>query len=241
MKTYLSFLILIFSMKCFALDDPTRGKAFFPWLWQEQVKPTVQDSADTTGLVILGSGTAATLLVMPYDRKIRNFQEQDGNLLVGAKEADDISDITHGPLGIGIALTQLLFDQENGLMHSRALLLTSISHLTIATITNRSRPDKSNRLSFPSGHTSSAFATAGSLAYAYGLKAGIPAYLGATLIGIVRIKDNKHWGSDVLAGATLGSFWAHASYKHKKAPQTSWLFMPSPIDDGLMLSMTRAF
>ena len=38
----------------------------------------------------------------------------------------------------------------------------------------------------------------------YGSKVGIPAYLMATLSGLSRIQDDKHYLSDVIFGATLG-------------------------------------
>jgi membrane-associated phospholipid phosphatase len=68
----------------------------------------------------------------------------------------------------------------------------------------RTRPDGSNTLSFPSGHTSSAFAMATVANVHFGPKVGIPAYLAASFIGASRIQSNKHHLSDVVAGAALG-------------------------------------
>jgi membrane-associated phospholipid phosphatase len=68
----------------------------------------------------------------------------------------------------------------------------------------RTRPDGSNSLSFPSGHTSSAFSLATVAERHYGWKVGVPAYLLASGIGYSRIEKDKHYLSDVLAGATLG-------------------------------------
>lgn len=61
-------------------------------------------------------------------------------------------------------------------------------------------------LSFPSGHTGSAFAIATVFAEAYGDSKIAPllAYSAATLAGLSRIHDNKHWISDVVGGAILG-------------------------------------
>ena len=66
------------------------------------------------------------------------------------------------------------------------------------------RPDGSNNLSFPSGHTSNAFAWAAVANHYYGKKAGIAAFAVAGLIGLSRIDNNKHNVTDVVAGATLG-------------------------------------
>lgn len=73
-----------------------------------------------------------------------------------------------------------------------------------------SRDMNGNRLnsSFPSGHTTVAFAAATVFAMEYKDKPLIPilSYTAATLIGISRITENRHWFSDVVAGAVLGFF-----------------------------------
>jgi len=69
---------------------------------------------------------------------------------------------------------------------------------------SRERPDGSNSMSFPSGHTSTAFSLATVAEQHYGWKVGVPAYALASCIGLTRIEQNRHYLSDVLAGATLG-------------------------------------
>ncbi len=60
--------------------------------------------------------------------------------------------------------------------------------------------------SFPSGHTTVAFAAATVFASEYKSYRIVPviAYSAATLIGISRITENKHWATDVFVGAALG-------------------------------------
>lgn len=60
--------------------------------------------------------------------------------------------------------------------------------------------------SFPSGHTTVAFAAATVYALEYKNTPWVPvlAYSAASLIGMSRITENKHWTTDVLAGAALG-------------------------------------
>ncbi len=62
--------------------------------------------------------------------------------------------------------------------------------------------------SFPSGHTTTAFAIASVLAHGYKDKLWIvlSSYSVATLVGLSRMNDGKHWASDVFAGAALGTF-----------------------------------
>jgi len=84
--------------------------------------------------------------------------------------------------------------------------------LTNATLTaffkslfHRQRPNQKGFRSFPSGHTSGSFALAACLDHLYGRKVGVPAYLMAAFVASSRINDNKHYLSDVVAGAVLGT------------------------------------
>jgi membrane-associated phospholipid phosphatase len=60
--------------------------------------------------------------------------------------------------------------------------------------------------SFPSGHTTVAFAAATVFAMEYKNRPWVPilSYSAASLIGLSRITENKHWATDVLVGAALG-------------------------------------
>jgi membrane-associated phospholipid phosphatase len=72
--------------------------------------------------------------------------------------------------------------------------------------TSRDAVGNKSNSSFPSGHTTVAFAAATVFAKEYANKPIIPiiAYSGATLIGLSRITENKHWATDILCGAGLG-------------------------------------
>lgn len=71
---------------------------------------------------------------------------------------------------------------------------------------NGNRPDSYSYTSFPSGHTSLAFAAATVYAMEYSDRplVKIGAYSAASIIGLSRITENKHWASDVLIGGILG-------------------------------------
>jgi membrane-associated phospholipid phosphatase len=69
---------------------------------------------------------------------------------------------------------------------------------------HRTRPDATNSLSFPSGHTASAFATATVLERRFGWTVGVPAYALSSYVASARIATNKHYLSDVLIGAAIG-------------------------------------
>jgi membrane-associated phospholipid phosphatase len=68
----------------------------------------------------------------------------------------------------------------------------------------RERPNGQDNQSFPSGHTSNSFALAAVAERHYGWKLGVPAYLLAGIVGASRLEQDKHYLSDVVAGATLG-------------------------------------
>ena len=71
--------------------------------------------------------------------------------------------------------------------------------------------------SFPSGHTSLAFATATSLSLAYPKWYIIaPSFVWAGAVGYSRMHLGVHYPSDVLAGAIIGSGSAYLTYKANK-------------------------
>ena len=103
--------------------------------------------------------------------------------------------------------TELLFASE---------LLISTSVYIIKHYSNVLRPDGSNFLSFPSGHTAQAFLSAAFFLKEYPQKnlwITIGAFSIATLTGFLRIANNKHYFSDVLCGAGIGIFSVQLSYK----------------------------
>lgn len=86
------------------------------------------------------------------------------------------------------------------------------------------RPDGSEYTSFPSGHTAFAFASAEFLRQEYKHKSpwyGIAGYTMATATAGLRMYNNKHWMTDVAAGAGLGilstqvAYWIHPWVKRK--------------------------
>jgi membrane-associated phospholipid phosphatase len=87
---------------------------------------------------------------------------------------------------------------------TRAQLLSQAIVQAAKFTVQRQRPDGSNSLSFPSGHTASAFATATVLQQHFGWKAAIPAYGFGAYVAASRMSANKHHLSDVLFGAAIG-------------------------------------
>jgi len=88
----------------------------------------------------------------------------------------------------------------------KSLLLNDLIVSNLKKWTDSDRPNGEPR-SFPSGHTSVAFALAQFMHLEYGDRSiwySIGAYSCATTVGLMRVAKNAHWISDVVAGAGFG-------------------------------------
>ncbi|MGP1477957.1 MAG: phosphatase PAP2 family protein, partial [Phocaeicola sp.] len=93
----------------------------------------------------------------------------------------------------------------------RYLTSTAASYAVMGALVNgmkyslkEQRPDGSTYNSFPSGHTATAFAAATILHKEYGLTRtpwiSVAGYGLATMTGVMRVLNNRHWISDTFAG-----------------------------------------
>ena len=110
----------------------------------------------------------------------------------------------------------------------RSILLMMSSVITngivfsVKNISHEKRPDGSDDYSFPSGHTAQAFASAEFLRQEYKDVSpwyGVAGYVTASATGMLRMYNNKHWLSDVVAGAGVGiastklAYWIYPKIK----------------------------
>lgn len=107
---------------------------------------------------------------------------------------------------------------------NKAIILATASiimGLTVETLkksTHQLRPDGSDYFSFPSGHTATAFMGAEMLYQEYkevSIWYGISGYIIATGTGAFRVYNDRHWLTDIAAGAGIGILSTKAAY---------WLF-----------------
>ena len=105
----------------------------------------------------------------------------------------------------GVAIGKAIYDKDWDGLTQYAYVATSTGVLTLGLKygVNRERPD-GDSYSFPSGHTAFSFAGATFLQMRYGSTWGIPALIGASFVGYSRIASQRHYTSDVLAGALIG-------------------------------------
>ncbi|HVQ41281.1 MAG TPA: phosphatase PAP2 family protein, partial [Vicinamibacterales bacterium] len=119
-------------------------------------------------------------------------------------------------VGVGMyVIGRYALEPENGTAHTnkwshlgfdlvRAQILTQAFTQAIKQTVRRDRPT-GECCSFPSGHSSATFATAAVLERHLGLRGAWPTIVVASYVAISRLHDNRHFLSDVVFGAALGT------------------------------------
>ena len=112
-------------------------------------------------------------------------------------------------------------------------IILGVLTYSMKTLTDVERPDGSDKNSFPSGHTAQAFAAATFLYNEYGKEHAvwftIGGYAAATATGVLRILNDRHWISDVIAGAGVGILSANLGcmdWHSNKKSNTTGLLIP---------------
>ena len=118
----------------------------------------------------------------------------------------------------------------------RAQALTEIMVEPIKFATHRERPDGSNHQSFPSGHAAITFAAATVIERHLGWKNSIAAYAVASYVATSRLLDNRHYLSDVVFGAAVGSIAGRTVTRHGR---DTWTLTPTVVPGGGAISVTR--
>ncbi|OQW51883.1 MAG: hypothetical protein A4S09_09450 [Proteobacteria bacterium SG_bin7] len=149
---------------------------------------------------------------------------------------------------IGMGSHYYLTRSEKSAQRSLYMLKTSL-YSTVLTHAMKlawqdPRPDNpSQKDSFPSGHTTAAFAFASSVGMEHGVYWGTLSYLAATYAGFSRINDNKHRLSDVVAGAAIGVSYGIGLYQYvhgEDKSKTAFAVLPSDDLDGVVVNYWRS-
>ena len=164
---------------------------------------------------------------------IKNELAEERNEHLGSFKTRVDNYLQFSPIVVAYGLDALGIRSKNDLANRTVILFKGellMSGVTtfLKKTTHQFRPDKTTYNSFPSGHTAQAFAAATFLSEEYKDRfkwMPYAAYGVATSVGIMRMANNRHYISDVLAGAGLGilsmkvSYWTH-QYKwgHRKKP-----------------------
>ncbi len=132
------------------------------------------------------------------------------------------------------------------------ILETAVVYTTKSLVT-RERPDGSSSNSFPSGHTATAFVAAEFLHQEYKDKSpwiSVGGYAMGALIGASRVYNDRHWVSDVVAGAGIGIlstkivYWTYPSLQKvfsKKDKKLQTILLPSYSNGNISLNLSHTF
>ncbi len=124
------------------------------------------------------------------------------------KDLAEIGDwVQIGIPAAGMLASWMKGDKEGMMQLTKVIVSSSISAHTFKFLGERTRPDASNKVSFPSGHTTASFAGSEYIRQRFGNTWGIPATVAAGFVGYTRIRANKHFRDDVLAGMSNGLLW----------------------------------
>jgi hypothetical protein len=151
--------------------------------------------------------------------------------------------------GLGIKAKNSLLDQSGIYLLSNIILNGTAQSLK--RITAVTRPDGTPN-AFPSGHAAEAFASAEFLRREYGDQSvwyTVSGYTAAVAVGTLRMYNNRHWLSDVVAGAGLGvlstqaSYWLYPKMKRILSGKTksTALISPTYSKDTIGLGMLKTF
>jgi membrane-associated phospholipid phosphatase len=175
---------------------------------------------DTGKSLIVAGGLVTVGTIMHFDDSFKVGVRDEINRYLPNFE-DKIDDITQY---VPIAATFALDAAGVRSKHSQMRKLSTLATMTATSliVTNglkysiaEPRPDGSSNNSFPSGHTTTAFMGAHMFHKEYKDKSplySIAAYTLAAVTGVFRQLNNRHWISDVFAGAGLGIGVTEFSY-----------------------------
>jgi hypothetical protein len=203
-----------------------------------------QRLASDNAFVIIGVGSAAAAGVHAWDGRVAR-SAQAGGWGSGMDEAFGPGKTAGGMIAQSSAAFGTYFIGRAthsprmatlGAELVRAQIVAQTVTQTIKIGTRRTRPD-GTPLSFPSGHTSSSFAAATVVQREFGWKAGVPAYLGAAWVAASRVQAERHFLSDVVAGATVGILAGRAVTFGNGG--TRFSFAPAPMPGGVALNFVR--
>lgn len=145
---------------------------------------------------------------------------------------------------------------ERTVIFATSYLLMATSVMGLKKITRVERPDGSSINSWPSGHTATAFMGAEFLWQEYkdvSVWYGISGYVIATGTGLFRMYNDRHWLTDVAAGAGIGILSTKIAYwinpwiqekifgKNRNETLSAFNFAPFHSKEGTGIGIAIAF
>jgi hypothetical protein len=193
-------------------------------------------------LYIAFGGGATALAVHPFDQDfnvhLRSHYTLVNDIFAPAKYYGNTPEQL--ALSFGTYAYGRIFDQPKvshlGMDLLRAQAITEILVEPIKFATQRTRPDGSNNLSFPSGHSAITFAAATVIERHLGWKKAALVYAIASYVAASRLHDNVHYLSDVVFGAALGTIAGRTVTEHGRE---TWTLVPAAVPGGAVILLAR--
>jgi len=184
----------------------------------------------------LGAGTVASLAIHPADDYLNDHLSTSDTAKNVFKLGRYIGSF---PVLIGAAGTTYLIGKGRSSRRGRhlgmdlieATLISEGMTQLIKVSVRRERPirDDGTRapgFAFPSGHAAGTFAAATVLQQHLGWKWAVPTYTIASYVAMSRLVDDRHWASDVVAGATEGIIVGRSVTWHGRNFYASPMLLP---------------
>ena len=196
----------------------------------------------TQNLLIVAGGGALALAVHPADQGVNasmvNNYAAWNTFFAAGKYIGDTPEQVAG--SIATYAWGRIFHQPKvshfGMDLIQAQILTEVLVEPLKLATGRERPDGSDHLSFPSGHSAVTFAAATVIERHLGWRKALLGYAIATYVATSRLHDDKHWLSDVVFGAAVGTV-AGRTVVHHAADY--WAIAPVRVPGGAAILVTR--
>jgi hypothetical protein len=193
-------------------------------------------------LYVAGIGGGLALGTHPFDRtvnaRVLNQYDIVNKVFAPAKYYGDTPE--QMGLSIGTWVLGRVLNKPKvahlGMDLLRAQAVTEILVEPIKFATQRARPDGSDRQSFPSGHAAITFAAATVIERHLGWKHSIAAYVIASYVATSRLHDNRHYLSDIVFGAAVGSIAGRTVTAHGRE---TWTLGPMAVPGGVAIGATR--
>jgi membrane-associated phospholipid phosphatase len=169
-------------------------------------------------LLWVGIGTGLSLAAHPLDPHAN--EDLSGNTLNKALAPGAVLGQSYTLLGIASTIYAVgRIKAEPRVSHMGMDLIRSVAIAEFITeglkyTVRRERPDGSGANSFPSGHAADTMAFATALERHFGWRYAVPAYVFASYVAMSRLHDNRHYLSDVTAGAAVGIIAGRTVTRH---------------------------
>lgn len=231
--------------KVAAAEEQTKpSRTFFPALFHN-LGDDLKKMPRRNSLYWLAGGAALALAVHPKDQAInRRLQGSSGaeTFFVAGKYVGSLpvlltTGVTTWAVGRSIGSSR---GRHLGMDLIEATLLAEGITQAIKVSVRRDRPlradgTRSRGFAFPSGHSAGTFAAATVLQQHLGWKAALPTYTIASYVAISRLRDQRHYPSDVAFGAAEGIIIGRSVTWHGRNFYATPLLVPKGA--GVMVSV----